>query len=97
MKINNNFKRHLVLNILVIFNNICLAVPFFILRLIYNVSFIHCLLVFLFIGLFYIFYWADYSKKIFYKHCNKNCSKCDMWHCDFYKNKIRSEKNLEGS
>ena len=84
MKIRNNFQRHLILSILVLFNNLCLFIVFFILKNLYNVSFLHILLIFIFNGLFYNFFWGNYSKDIFKKYCNKDCLNCDMWHCDFY-------------
>ena len=84
MKIKNNFQRHLILNILVIFNNLCLGVAFLILRHLYNVSFLHIVLVFLLIILYYKFFHMDYSKKLFEKYCSKECHNCAMWHCYFH-------------
>lgn len=82
MILKNNFSRFLVMFILCFFNNLCLAIPFVILRNFYNVSFMHTLLIFLFIGLYCRFYCMDYSVKIFKKYCNFKCDNCNMWHCE---------------
>ena len=42
----------------------------------------HTLLIFLSIGLYFRFYFMDYSVKIFKKYCNFKCDNCDMWHCE---------------
>lgn len=84
MKLKNNFQRHLVLNLLVIFNNLCLSIFFIILRYVYNVKFLHILLIGVLLGLFYCFYWEYTSKRIFGKYCNKECHNCSMWHCDYH-------------
>lgn len=84
MIIKNNFQRGLTLSILSFFNNLLLGLCFIILRYFYNVSFIHILLIFLLIGLYFKFFFMDYSKKIFKKYCNKQCHNCTMWHCDLH-------------
>ena len=87
MKIKNNFQRHLIMDVLVILNNLCLGLVFLILKHIYNVKFLHILLIGVLFGFFYVFYWKDTSIKIFNKYCNKECHNCSMWHCDLhYKN-----------
>ena len=84
MKIKNNFQRHLILSILLFFNNLCLAISFIILKHCYNVSFLHILIIYLCLGLYFNYFHMDYSKKIFDKYCNKDCHNCSMWHCDLH-------------
>lgn len=84
MQLKNNFQRHIVLDLLFIFNYLCLAFIFLILKYYYNISFFHFILVGILFGLYYCFYWADSSKVIFNKYCNKECHNCAMWHCDLH-------------
>lgn len=84
MKIKNNFQRNIIMFVLIFFNNFCLAIPFLILKGIYNVSFLHHFIVAACFILYCSFFYIDYSKKLFTKYCNKECHNCNMWHCDFH-------------
>lgn len=84
MKIKDNFQIHFILTLLLIFNNLCLAIPLFILKFYYNVPFFITLLIFLLLCLYNKFFYMDYSKKIFEKYCNKECKNCIIWHCDYH-------------
>ena len=84
MNLKNNFQRHLILDFLLLFNNLCLATISIILKYYYNISLLHFLIIGILFSLYFKFFYMDYSKNIFKKYCNKECDNCNMWHCDLY-------------
>ena len=84
MKLKNNFQRNLIMDFFVILNSLILSIIFLICKYYFKLPFWAILLLGILFFLYYCFEPFDITKKIFKKYCNKDCSGCSMWHCDFH-------------
>lgn len=90
MKLKSNFQRYLFLFLYNFLNYSILFGLYIILHFYYNIPFSGVILIFSLVGLYLLlFIMIDIKQIIFNKYCNKECTNCNVYFCDF---KVKSQK-----